>query len=344
VAQGTVAGSLATVSGSYGSMNRQITFGFSTSVMIPAGGYVLAGQNGIGGFYMLKNADALFDPTCRNYSGLGGASFYTPWTYYQDHTWQLRESGEPVCEYTAPGVHDPQTGYPSGAVLCTCIGMATATPTSAASPTPTPTPTATFAVGGACPATDHLDLQITTSNAGQNPCTNNYPEFAFKIVNNGANPVDVKNLNILGWMNGTVTLGYWGGDAWRTTVYNSTGVAQGTVAGTLTTSTGTWGAMGEQITFGFASSVIIPAGGYVLAGQNGIGGWYMLKNADALFDPTCSNYSGLGGASFYTPWTYYQDPHWVLLENQSPVCEYTAPGVKDASTGIFSGGAICSCP
>ncbi|HXB97156.1 MAG TPA: hypothetical protein VNZ54_03835 [bacterium] len=378
VSQGTATGSLSTVSGTWGAMNRQITFGFTDSVLIPAGGYVLAGQNGIGGFYMLKNNDALFDPTCSNYSGLGGASFDTAWTYYQDPSWQLRESGEPVCEYTAPGTHDPATGIASGAVLCTCPGENTASPTPAAvntstptpspspyfSPTYSPVPTATYTAGagsststpsnspsptvtptatssGSCVATDALDLQVGTTNAGQNPCTSGFPEFMFKIVNNSAVAVNVNTLSINAWFQGTITTG-WGGDSWRTTVYNSTGVAQGTVTGSFAVSSGSWGAMNQQVTFGFTTSQLIPAGGYVLAGFAG-NGFYMLMNGGGTFDPSCNDYSNLGAASFYTVNTYYQNNGFVLLEGGNPVCEYTAPGTHDPATGIPAGGASCNC-
>ncbi len=58
-------------------MTRQLTFGFSDSVLIPAnGGYVLAGSTGVNGpFWQLKNADALFDPSCNNLHGAGRGDF-----------------------------------------------------------------------------------------------------------------------------------------------------------------------------------------------------------------------------------------------------------------------------
>jgi hypothetical protein len=199
-------------------------------------------------------------------------------------------------------------------------------------------------------ATDKLDLQISVSSTSPstiNPCVGNYPEVRFKIVNNSAAPVNLNTLTIKAWFLGNVTIGYWGGDNWRTRVYDSTGTDQSTpVTGTLTSATGSFGnGQTSQLTFGFSDSVTIPAnGGYALAGFDAVDPFYQLKNADAAFDPTCGDYSDMGGASFYSSATYYENPHWVLYESGNSVCEWTNSSTKDSSTGIPAGGATCACP
>ena len=230
---------------------------------------------------------------------------------------------------------------------------ASATPSQTSSAaTSTPTPSRTFSrtasptpvVGGACAATDKLDLQISVDSVGQNPCTANYPSVMFRINNNSANPVNINTLSIKAWFLGTVTIGYWGGDNWRTTVYDSLNASQGIVTSTLTAATGTYGSMTSQLTFAFTDSVVIPAGGYVMAGTLANGALFQLKNLDATFDPTCSDYSNFGGATYYTPGTYYQNSGWKLYESGNPVCEYINSTTPDPANGIPAGGATCNCP
>ncbi|HTA16282.1 MAG TPA: hypothetical protein VK786_00875, partial [bacterium] len=69
----------------------------------------------------------------------------------------------------------------------------------------------------------------------------------------------------------------------------------------------------------------------------------------SIFDPSCSDYSNMGGGTVYTPPSsstaaYNQNSGWVLYESGDYVCEYTAPGTNDPSTGVPATGATCSCP
>ncbi|HXC62742.1 MAG TPA: hypothetical protein VNZ67_00215, partial [bacterium] len=229
-----------------------------------------------------------------------------------------------------------------GLIIGSQSPTSTDTPTYTVSPTFTQTPSPNAATP-VCGATDKLDLQVGTTNAAQNPCTANYPELMFKIVNNGSVPVNVNSLAVLGWFNGNVTAGYWGGDNWRSTVYDAGGNTVGNTAASITAQRGNWADMTSQLSFNFLNSVLIPAGGVLLAGSPS-GALFQLKNDDQVFDPACNNYSNLGGASFYTAGTYHQNNHWVLTEQGQTVCEWGSPGANDPYSGIPSTGAICACP
>jgi len=278
---------------------------------------------------------------------VGGATPYVSGNWYEDSHWLLQEGGQPVCEYTAPGVKDPATGIPSGGATCACPGGGgTNTPSPTHSPTqaPTATPTATPTAGAACYAPDELDLLVSNGTGGPNPCSSNSEQPSFKIVNNSAVAMNVTTLSIVGWFNATDIIGTWGGDAWRTHVYDNTGtqVDAGGIAATAALASGTYGSMATQITFTFSTSQTIPAGGWVIAG--GAGPFYALNTTGATFDPSCNNYSGVGGATPYVSGNWYEDSHWLLQEGGQPVCEYTAPGVKDPATGVPAGGTTCACP
>jgi|GEM_PF-6452227 len=342
---GGIAATETMASGTYGSMATQVTFAFTTSQTIPAGGYVIAG--GAGPLFPINTTDpsGKFDASCNNYSGVGGASPYNSALYYEDSHWQLIEGGQPVCEYASTNVIDPNSGIPAGGSTCSCPTgtVATATPSPTKTNTPSPTPTA----GGACYAPDQLDLEVSDGPAGPNPCTGNSEQPSFKIINNSAVAVQVTNLQIRGWFNQYAIVGTgWGGDTWRTHVYDNTGtqVDASGIAATGAAASGTYGSMATQITFTFTTSQTIPAGGWVIAG--GAGPFFPLDTTDpsGLFDTACNNYSGVGGATPYVSGTWYEDSHWQLLESGAQVCEYTAPGVKDPNTGVPAGGSTCTCP
>ncbi|HTB22018.1 MAG TPA: hypothetical protein VK914_04880 [bacterium] len=397
-----VAATAVETSGSYGSMQEQVTISFNaTGVVIPAGEFMLAG----GGnpfsaavpLFQFNTPGTIFDPGFGNYSNLSsGGVVYTPpsaftSSYYQNPGWVLYENGEQVCEWTDSATKDTSTGVPATGVSCSCASEVppnnpTATPTpsftapSAFSATPsatpsltmsaTPTPTATFTSSlPVCVTTDALDLQVSTSNNGNatvstyDPSQQAYEYPIFKIVNNSAGAVNVNTLSIKGWFNSNdtgITSG-WGGENYRSWIWNAAGVEDSTncpsgVACTAVLAAGSYGTMGEQITFTFTTSgVALPAGEFLLAGGGNPFGagtpLFQLSTPGTIFDPGFANYSNLdygNSGVVYTPpasatSAYYQNPGWVLYENGNQVCEYTSTGA-DPKTGIPATGATCSCP
>src|SRR5208337_3227778 len=96
-------------------MAMKMTFTFTSSVVIPAGGYLLAGTSAsTAPFFQLASTGPVFDPTCGNYTGLGGATPDVVGTYYEDPSWVLYESGNTVCEWNTAATSDPATGIPAG--------------------------------------------------------------------------------------------------------------------------------------------------------------------------------------------------------------------------------------
>jgi hypothetical protein len=207
-------------------------------------------------------------------------------------------------------------------------------------------------------------MQVSVGSAGsptdhENPCSGAgpYEDILFKIENNNAStPVNVTGITIVGYFNSNDGLGGWGGDEYRTMIYNSAGTLQAPTAGiTGTAATSTSGSY-YLITFGFSTSATIPPGGYMLAGTAATNPFWQLVNKTTgavVFDTACSNYSGLetgaGGSdsssgTYYTAGTYYSNPHWMLYESGKPVCQYTSSGAPDPNSGIPPTGASCTCP
>jgi hypothetical protein len=51
---------------------------------------------------------------------VGGTNFYTAGTYQSNSSWVLYENSNPVCEYSAPGTKDPNSGVPPTGATCSC--------------------------------------------------------------------------------------------------------------------------------------------------------------------------------------------------------------------------------
>jgi hypothetical protein len=163
--QAPTAGITGTAAVSTSGIYHVVTFGFSTSGTIPpGGGYFLAGTSATNPFWQLVNSATgalVFDTGCDNYSGLetgagggdgAGGTYYTAGTYYSNPHWMLYENGLPVCQYTAGGLPDPNSGVPPTGATCACPGV---TPLGTFTPTPVVTPTATVVVGAALPYTEY---------------------------------------------------------------------------------------------------------------------------------------------------------------------------------------------
>jgi len=357
VSQGNAAATITFSSSGLAAANKAelCTIQFTTSVMIPAGGWVAVGTMASGAFAQFDGAGNSptfeWDPSCSNYTGLGYGT-YTNGTYVHDPSWMLYESGGPVCEWNSPASSDPFTGVPAGGSTCSCpvvsAGSPTTTPTPTlfqthtASPTHSPTPS-----GAGCSPEDHMDLTFAVNNS--NPCTGQFPQILFNLYNNNvSNPVNVNTMSIEGWFNSGDTTVDWGGDSWRSTVYDSLGNNLGQAAATITfSSSGLTGGKAELCTIQFTSSVMIPPGGYVVMGTLASGAFAQFDGAGNSpsfdWDPTCSNYTTLG-AGAYVNGVFHHDPTWMLLENGGPVCEWLNDTNTDPNTGVPAGGSTCSCP
>jgi hypothetical protein len=278
-----VSATAAVVTGTYGSSKEQVTFTFQTAgVTIPAGEYMLAGggnpfsgtSSSNGPFFQLSVPGTIFDPTCSDYSNMGGGTVYTPPSsasaaYNENPGWVLYENGNQVCEYSASNVKDGSTGIPATGATCSCssetggpsgptntpTNTMTNTPIAGASntdsPTVSPTPTYTPTSGlPACTTTDNLDLQVSVSDNGNpgvpadyNPCAQAYLFPMFKIVNNNASgSVEASNLSIVGWFKAdtaadTATVQF-GGNAYRSWIFTALGAVDYTNAASGVSATG----------------------------------------------------------------------------------------------------------
>jgi len=167
------------------------------------------------------------------------------------------------------------------------------------------------------------------------PCTSNSETHSFKVVNNGSTAVDTASLAIQGWFDsGVATSGPSGGDAWRSHVYDSTGVQidPSGIGAAVGRQSGSFGAMSTLMRFSFATSFSIPPGGYLVAGDGSP--FAFLVSSNPTFDTGCNtNYSNVGGATPYMPGLFYEDSHWQLLEGSVPVCEYIDAGTLDPNSG-----------